>query len=498
MNSWIGDLLCLVAGALLTLSFSPFGIFPLAILSPAILFALWLNISYKKAFWRGFLFGVGFFGTGVHWIFYSIHVYSNAPLWVAILTTALFVVILALFPAFNGYFLNKIYPKNHPTKLLCALPASWVLFEWIRSWIFSGFPWLYLGYSQMDSPLKGYAPIFSVYGVSLAVALSSALLVFAILSFNKRQAKNIYFALFTLALIWVAGSLLSFVNWTKPLGEPIKTSLIQGDIPQELKWTRENLQLSLDTYKNLSEQNWSSSLIIWPEAAIPLVLQDAAQYLGTIGAEAIQHHSAIITGIPLKLPNYAYQNTVLGLGIASGLYIKERLVPFGEFIPLKHLLGNLLGFLGLPMSDMVPGARNLTPIFYKNIQFATFICYEICFPEQVRNQDGKVGVILTVTDDAWFGRSVAQAQHIEMARMRAYETGRPVLFVSNNGITAFITPTGKIQSAAPPYQQAVLTDTVQPMQGHTPWLSFGMDPILMLLFVLLVIAYWRMRDGKGT
>ena len=494
MGSWFGEVACLIAGALLTLSFAPFEIFPLAILAPAILLAAWLTASTARAFLRGLIFGMGFFGTGVSWVFISMHDFGNVPIWLSVIITMGFVLILALFPATNGYVFNRYFPKTSPAKIICVFPATWVLFEWIRSWIFTGFPWLFLGYSQMDSPLKGYAPFMSVYAVSLAVAVSSALLLSAILSFKREQAKNAYFYLFGLALIWALGGSLSFLSFTKSDGKPFQVSLVQGNVPQELKWVPEHLQPTLDLYQHLTEQHWDSKIIIWPEAAVPITLQDAQDYLAGITTQATKHDAAVITGIFIKSPqSHEYYNSVITLGKGSGLYIKQHLLPFGEFTPIKRYIGKLLDFFQIPMSDVSPGDGKLFPIIVNGIKISTFLCYEIAFPEEVLRHDGNIGIILTATNDAWFGHSIAQVQHLEMARMRSLELGRPGLFVGNSGLTAFITPTGKIQSAAQPFEQTVLTDIVQPTQGHTPWQRFGMDPILLILIILLFFGWKQCR-----
>lgn len=489
-TTWPGEIFVLLAGAALVLSFAPFEIFPLGVISPAILLVCWLNVSVKRAFWRGFLFGFGFFGTGVSWVFISIHQFGNAPPWLAALVTFLFVSILALFPACNGSLLNRFFPTSSTRNLLCIFPALWVLFEWIRSWIFTGFPWLYLGYSQMDSPLRGYAPLFSVYGVSLAVLFSSGLFVSALIALKKDKVKNAYLYIFALALIWALGGALNVITWTTPLGKPIQTSLIQGNIPQEIKWVPEHTRSTLALYKTLTQQNWNSQLIIWPEAAVPLIQQEADSFLSGINNLALQHHTTIITGIPIKAPfKPGYYNAVIAIGDGNGVYIKSHLVPFGEFTPYERYIGKLFTFFDIPMSEMVSESTLSAPITIgDNIKIATYICYEIAFPEEIYMRSGNTNIILTVTDDAWFGHSIAQAQHLQMARMRALEMGRPVLFVSNNGITAFITPTGKVQSSAPPYQQFVLTDTVQPMQGKTFWARHGMDPILLIIILMLLVG----------
>lgn len=487
-------LIAFIAGALLTLAFAPFEIFPLAILSPAALLALWLPTSPKQAFCRGWFFGVGLFGTGVYWVYISIHNFGNAAVPIALIITGGFIALLALFPALTGYWLNRFFTRNTRTKILCAFPAIWVLLEWVRSWIFSGFPWFFLGYSQINSPLKGFAPIFSVYGVSLAVILSSALLYTAIIAVKQKKYKRLCGSLFAIATIWITGSALSFIHWTKPEGEAIKISLVQGNIPQELKWTPEQVVPTIKQYLNLTEKHWDSKIIIWPESAVPLILQDAPGFIDELTHDANKHHATVILGIPIGSENPgSYYNGVITVGNGEGIYLKQRLVPFGEFVPLSNVFKSLFDILKIPMSDFISGPSKSKPLQIDNLKIAAFICYEIAFPEQVLSRDGEIGMILTVSNDAWFGHSIAQAQHLEMGQMRALEMGRPVLFVSNNGITAFINPNGKIRSFAPPFETYVLTDSIQAFVGKTPWQRLGMDPILILLFVLLSIAVYVQR-----
>lgn len=486
------DALALIFGAILTLAFAPFSLFPLAILSGAGLLALWLNTSPGRAFWRGWLFGAGLFGTGVYWVFISIHTFGNTSVLLAGFVTCLFIAILALFPATAGYLLNRFFPYTNNTKMLCAFPAIWVIFEWIRSWIFTGFPWLFLGYSQIDSPLKGYAPLFGIYGVTLAVLISSGLLVSSVIKFKQTRYKHVAYNLLAFAGIWLAGGLLSYIPWTHPVGKPVKVSLIQGNIAQSLKWSDEQILPTLALYQKLTEEHWDSQIIVWPEAAVPIPLEFAANYLEKLRLAAEKHNTTIILGVPIRnTKRDAFYNAVIAIGKGDGVYTKHRLVPFGEFIPLKRFVGGLFDLLEVPMSDFVPGTKLPKPIMAGNIKIATFICYEIAYPEQVLSRDGTIDMILTVSNDAWFGHSIAQPQHLEMARMRALEMGRPILFVSNDGITAIINAKGKIQAAAPRYETYVLTGDVQTTQGKTLWQRFGTDPVFIILIILLFVAIRR-------
>ena len=494
-KDFIGDSVALISGMILTLAFAPFGLFPLAVVTPALLLATCLNTSPKRSFRRGWLFGVGLFSTGVYWVYISIHTYGNTSAFLAGLITVSFIAILAIFPGLNMYLLNRYFPKNNVAKVIIAFPMIWVFLEWVRSFVLTGFPWLLLGSSQTSSPLKGYAAIFSVYGVSLAVVLSSGLLVYAYLHFKnfKKKYLHLSLSLFAIVVIGCVGGGLTYIPWTKPLGQPISVSLVQGNIAQNLKWSADQIQPTLDKYEKLTREHWDSKIIIWPEAAVPVSMLNAMPYLFNIEKQANQHNSTVITGIPIKLPENGYLNAVITLGKGRGIYAKQRLVPFGEYVPFDKYLGRLLQFMDIPMSEFIPGHEEVEAIQVDGIKIATFICYEVAFPELVLFRDNHISVLLTVSNDAWFGESLAQAQHLQMAQMRALELARPLLFVSNDGITAIINSHGNIVKSAPTHEEFVLTGTVQPMKGITIWQKYSMDPVLIVLLGMLYLAIRRRK-----
>lgn len=493
-------ILAFLAGCLLTLAFAPFSLFPIAIFSPALLLWVWLPATPKQAFWRGWLYGLGFFGTSVYWVFISIHTFGGAPIPLAALITGIFIALLSLFPASSGYLLNRFFTLNNGRKMICAFPAIWVLLEWVRSWFCSGFPWVILGDSQLYSPLKGFAPIYGVYGVSLATLICSGILVHAIHNTAKGKYKSVLGSLFAFILIWLIGGGLTFKAWTHPNGSPIQVSLVQGNIPQEIKWAPEHLQSTLDRYLSLSRAHWNSQLIIWPEDAIPLPLQNIEDFIMDLDQEAKSHKASLITGIPVhKAKTDEYYNAVIMFGAYKGAYLKHQLVPFGEYTPLPTLLKPVMRLFNIPMSNLVASQGHPTPLTINNgVKIATFICYEIAYPELVVAQEGNIGILLTVSNDAWFGDSIASAQHLAIAQMRALEMGRPLLFVSNTGMTAIIKPNGMLQSVAPKNTINVLTGTVQPMQGKTPWQRRSTDTILILLLLLLMstVKYQRRMKKK--
>jgi apolipoprotein N-acyltransferase len=495
------EALALLAGATLTLAFAPFYFFPLAVLSPALLLWLWLTVTPQQAFWRGWLYGLGFFGTGVSWVYISIHTFGNASVFLAALITMGFIALLALFPALQGYLLNRFFPENNGRKMICTFAAIWVLLEWLRSLLFTGFPWLLLGDSQLHSPLKGYAPIYGVYGVSLAVLLSSGILVHIIWNIRKKKFKSVYYSFAALALLWSIGGGLTFIKWTKPLGNPIQVSLIQGNIPQELKWEPDQLQHTLDRYAALTQAHWDSKIIIWPEDAVPLPLQSATRFISQLDTAAKQHHVTIMMGIPVKsqFADDTYYNAVIAIGANTDAYLKHLLVPFGEYTPRPTFFKPIMKLFDIPMSDLLSSKDKIKPLQIDGIKIATFICYEIAYPEFVVSHTSSSGMLLTVSNDAWFGHSIASAQHLAIAQMRALEMGRPLLFVSNTGITAIIKPNGTLQAVAPKDTAYVLTEIVQPMAGETYWQKRPMDPLLILLILLLVNTFkyrWQQKKKK--
>lgn len=488
--------LALIAGGVLPLAFAPCGFYPLAVITLAVLLWLWLKDGTKQAFWCGYLFGLGYFGVGVSWVYVSIHQFGNANMALAALITALFVAFLALFIAVQGYLLARFFPRNNFAKLCLAFPSIWVLLEWVRSWLFSGFPWLLLGTSQVSSPLRGFAPLIGEYGLAFLVAFSSGLL---ILMINIKRNDHDWIRLFVLPLlvvIWFAGYALSKVQWTHTQGQPIKVALIQGDIPQQLKWSNDYLLSTLKRYYQLTEQHWNSPLIIWPEAAIPLLQNQAQDFLSMLDRTAKQHHVALITGIPIQ-QGFDYYNALMVLGNGQGIYYKRHLVPFGEYVPLMNWLGGLLGFLNIPMSNFSAGPEQHAEVRADNLIIAPFICYEIIYAQTVLHELPKANVLVTISDDAWFGHSFAEAQHLQIGQLRALETGRYHLFTSNSGITAIIDPQGKITAIAPAFQTTVLTGTILSMTGATPIVRMGIIPIIILMALLLVIAYYSSRASAA-
>ena len=490
INKYINIILsacALVAGAILPLAFSPFDITFIAFISPAILLAIWHRSTAKQSFFYGLLFGLGFFGTGVSWVYISIHTYGHASAMVSVILTGLFILYLSLFPAINGYVLTKLFPHNAISKHWLAFPALWVLFEIARGWFFTGFPWLVLGYTQTHQSLGSIATISSVYGVSFIIAFISASIV---LIFQHRRMLGKIITAFLVLFLWLSADSLEEKSWHQTDDKPLQVSLVQGNIEQARKWQISEFKDILATHENLSKQHWNSQLIVWPEAAITQLTNRIPQITAKLNKLAVSNGTHIISGAPTQQGN-DYYNAVVSFGKDKNVYYKRHLVPFGEYTPLSWLFDPIISALNIPMSDFTAG-NSTQPAFIINENIiAPFICYEIAFPTLVRDQLPKAKLLLTVTDDSWFGDSIAADQHLQMAAMRSLESGRYQLFASNTGITAIIDPHGNIQASLAKDTRSVLTGKVQWLDGVTPWVYWGSKPFFLLLGIFLLFAIYR-------
>lgn len=497
-NSKYWDFFALVAGLILTLSFSPFDYSCLALVALVFIFVCWQHSSAKRAAIRGYLFGLGSFGSGVSWVYISMHDFGGAGVLGASLLTAVFVAFWSLFPALVGFISVKI------KRSILVMPVIWLLVEYFRGyWLLNGFPWLQIGYSQMDTPLAGYIPIIGVYGTGFLLALTAASIakLFRATSWEQKidnRPMRINFPLklvMTMAILWGVGDVLKHKVWTYEIGKPIRVSMIQGNIAQDQKWRPENKLGTLLTYKKLTEAHWDSNIIIWPETAIPAYRdQVESAFLTPLGNDAKRHNTDLIISVPVQehTPTKNF-NAVITLGKEPGIYRKSHLLPFGEYQPLQPLSGFVLDMIHIRLGDFTPGSINQPLMKAANYPFITLVCYEDAFGELSIKGLPDAAFLVNVTNDGWFGKSLEPYQHLQMARMRALETGRYLLRATNTGMTAIISPQGEIIAQVPSFQEAVLTGTVTPMGGMTPYAKIGDKPVMgvIILFFLGWIGYGR-------
>jgi len=483
----LGDWLALSAGALLTLAFAPFNLYPLAILLPASLLWLWEDLTPGRAAWRGCLFGLGLFTTGIYWVYISLHHYGHAPAAFAVLATLLLILYMALYPTAAGYLLARWAPRAGPVKWLLVAPALGAGLEWVRSWLLTGFPWLNLGYSQVDGPLANIAPCLGVFGVSWAVWFCAGLLLLLLRADNSLQRLGWG----GLAVVfWIGAWGLGRIDWVQPEGNPLRVSLVQGNISQDQKFRPEQLEETLRLYARLSlTQGEGSDVIIWPETAIPAFYEEVADFVAGLEEEARASGVDYLIGAPAgSWQTGIFYNGVVSLGSSRGFYAKHRLLPFGEYLPLRVLLTFFRNMVDIPLADFTPGRPDQPLLRAAGHPVGVSICFEAVFGSEIRLTLPAARFLVNVSNDAWFGDSLAPHQHLQIARMRSLEAGRYMARATNTGISAFIDARGRITAQGNQFKAEVLRSSVQPLSGSTPYAHFGDGVTVGLLAGLLVLG----------
>lgn len=492
-----------ISGAVLPSTMAPLYWWPLAIPSLALLFFLLQNIQprprpIKQVFATLWWFSFGQFLVGVSWVYVSMTEYGGTPIWMAIPMVALFCGFLALIPAITvavWLSLTKLTP------LLFA--CGWFIAEWLRSWILTGFPWLFIGDGHIDSPLSGWAAIIGSYGIGLLVVLFSAQIMLT-LQRRWRQDWIICAAIIGIAL---AGIPLQQIQWTQPQ-QQISVAALQGNIDQNTKWLPETMLPTIDWYHAETEKLLGTDLILWPETAITMLEYDYRLFRSDLDGLALDQGSNIITGIPYQHGLGSAQigdfhNSILAFGAGNGLYHKQRLVPFGEYVPLADLIRGWIPFFDIPVHGFKPGKDQQPPLTLrlnqnesKSTQFAQvmpYICYEIAYPTLVSRTAKMADLLVTVSNDAWFGDSLGPKQHLGLVQMRALETQRWILRSTNTGITALVDHNGMITAQLEPSKAGYMTANAELRQGSTPYMLWQHYPLLTLSFACLFFIIMSKR-----
>ncbi len=473
-------------GALLFLAFAPFNLVIFAALIPAALFYILLHTkSYKQSIYLTWAFGFGMFATGTHWIYYSVHFFGGAH-WsfAALLTLA--------FAAFIGSLLIPLgiishYFRKHSIfmRVLLLLPAAWVLTEWFRSWFLTGFPWLLLGQSQIDTPLANIAPITGVFGVSWLTAILAAVILLLWLGSKVQRLQVLSLA----AVIFIGTWGLTYIQWTQPIGEPIKVSLLQGNVAQENKWQPEYHQSTLDMYRAMTEKSWDSDLIIWPETAIPDWFGAVSeQVIEPLRSAALVEQTDVLVGGFYSDGKSSY-NSIMAITAAGGteIYAKQHRVPFSEYIPFLEYLRFLEQWVRLPYDSVGKGEGKTTlDLSHHTAQMS--VCYEDVYGNESIAGLPEASLLINLSNDGWFADSIQPIQHMQIARMRAKEAGRYLLRATNTGISAIVNENGRIIHTADPYINTIIKGLAQGFSGTTPYVSLGNWLIITIMFIILVIS----------
>ncbi len=483
------------AGAGTAFAFAPFGHFYLAIAGPAILFLLWEFASPRDAARTGFFFGAALFGAGTWWIYTAIHDFGQAPAWLAAFLVGALLAIKGAYYALLGHVVARVAPDASAPRLLLLFPAAWTLLEWLRGWLFTGFPWLELGYAQSDTPLAALTTLGGIHLVTFATVATAA----AVVVLLRHPGRARLAALAIVLAFWLGGYAASGREWTRPAGEPIDIALLQGAIPQDEKWLTENRAKTLETYRELNRRALGARIIVWPESAVPVLAHEAEVYLESIRRESHAHGSDVMLGLlRFDFESGEIRNGLFSMSEAGdGWYYKRRLVPFGEFFPVPEGVRRWMRLNSLPYYDMTPGGAGQPALKSGGQRLAATICYEDAYAsDQLAVLPGAT-LLVNVTNNAWFGDSSAPHQQLQMARFRAREAGRWLMRATSNGITAVIAPDGRVAAQLPQFVPGVLKHAVEPRTGLTPYARTGNWPILSLCFLLLVaFGVARQRERK--
>ena len=484
------------AGASFNLGFAPFGWWPLAVAAPAALFALIRGLPPRRAGWTGASFGLGLFAFGTYWLYTCLHVFGLVPVWLTLLLQTVLVAAMSLYVAAVCYVSNRFWLKPGATRDWLVLPSLWVLLEWLRGWLLSGFPWLSTGYAMIDSPLAGWAPLLGVYGVTWAAVLIAVAVNVAFMPAVPLRRRGA--ALGVAVLLFAVPAWLSRVQWTHPSGPPVAIAAVQGAVPQDQKWQAKNRELTMQRYLRLTGEAWGARLIVWPEASLPVLSTEIPDYLHQLEEQGRAHDADFAIGLVDYRPETKqYFNGILVLSRAGdGWYYKRHLVPFGEYFPVPAFVRRWMRLMSLPYDDFTPGSSRQPTLSAAGQKLGLTICYEDAFGSQQLKILRQATLLINVTNNAWYGDSTAPHQHLQIARMRALEAGRFLVRAANDGITAAINPQGKIVAHLAQFQEDVLRTDVQPMTGLTPYARFGNYPVVIGSLLLMAIAVWRRRSGS--
>ncbi len=483
----------LVAGALTACAFAPFGLWPLAVLCPALLMWLWQGATPREAACLGFWFNFGTFAAGTYWLYISIHITGAAPAWIALFLMIALVTIMGLYHALLGYCVARWLPERGVVRWLLAMPAAWLLIEWWRGWFLSGFSWLSLGYSQTDTWLAGFAPVAGVYGISAILLVCAGAVTMMVCGSGRERILGAV----VLVIPWLAGAVLGRIEWTHVSGPQVTVAVLQGAIPEDQKWLDANRDTTLKLYHDLTEQALGKRLIVMPESAPPDLANNILPWIKDLYADAHSHGSGLVFGVVRESDDsMQYFNSVLALDERVTWYDKSHLVPFAEFFPVPGFVRSWLRLMSLPYSDFTRGADDQPPLLAGGLKLGATVCYEDAYGSSMLAVLQTADALVNVTNDAWFGHSSARHQHFQIVRMRALEAQRFMIRAANDGISGVIGPHGEVVARAPEFQRYVLESVVVPRTGLPPYARVGNWLVVILCTLALASGVWVRNDRR--
>lgn len=499
---WIARLVLFVTGALAPLIFAPFHVWPLAFVLPGVFWWLTADAPRREAFWRGWWFGLGFFGFGISWVYFSMRT-VDTPVWISLVLTSGFCIGMAFLFALQAW-LPALLRRWTGVLPWVVFPLVWLAFEGVRSTLFTGMPWLLWGTLATDTWLRGWLPLGGVFLTSLWVLLGAgALWHLASIWAARRQAwlPATGLAVGILGLTWGVGLALLDREYTQPRGDmTLEVAAMQGNVEQSRKWLRSERGPTLNLYESLNARHPDADLLVWPETAITAFPDELPNYLASLDNVLSSRSQTLLAGIPLRGDGQRYYNGIGAWGEGAGDYRKQRLVPFGEYLPLQSVLEGLIAFFDLPMSGFSAGGSGQPPMTMSHqgetLRLAPLICYEAAYPGLSRQQAMDSDLLVVISNDAWFGRSLAPRQHLQITRARAIENQRDMVRSTQNGISALIDAHGRILDRTDQFVVASVAGELTPRQGTTPYQRWGEWLVVFLAALTLGAGGWISRRRR--
>ncbi len=478
-------MLAICSGLVLPLAFAPTDWWPVAVASLAIFYALIQSISPRQACFTGWLFGLGYFGIGVHWIYFSLHLFGAAIAPLAAFLTLVFVLVMTIFPALCAWTWAKFKRPGYAIFNVLLFAALWVVLELARGKIMNGFPWILIGYSQTTGPLAELARFVGVYGLSFLVVVISCLLIVLLFDASRRIPT---YAMLVASLFSVF--FFRMVEFSEPDGEPLTVRLVQANIPQEMKFSQERLRNSIYLYTGMTQEPGIENvdLVVWPETAIPTYYHYIEETIETFVRIMDAKQIDVLSGVFQKDGEGEVYNAVRQLGGDRAIYRKRHLVPFGEYMPLRSVLEFAAKYIDIPMSDLAAGKDPHVPLQMQGTAVGVSICYEDVYGEEMRALLPASQLLVNVSNDAWFGNTAAPHQHEQKARMRALEFERPLIRVTNTGVSSAIDYDGDIIGRIAHDTKDILDVTVQPRRGATLYARTGNWPVFIVAVLIFAWA----------
>ena len=478
-------------GLLFSLGFAPNDLWFVSLLSLTCLHFLIQEASKKELFYIGYFYGFGLWSLGISWVYVSIYFYGNIGFIASIILTIIFIAILSLY---LGVTLLLYYYLRFHSKfsIIFSLPLAWIFVEYLRSILFTGFPWLISGTMLADTLIDGWTPIIGAQGNTFLLLLLSSLLFLSIKDLKKLQTALLPLIFFV--LLFISSFSLKQIEWTT-LNSSIKASIIQPNLELEKKWSAEGIIETKNMMEKAIENAEEGEVIVFPETALIFSQNEIKDWIAYIDYKAEQKKITFITGIIEREEGSKVRNRILGLGAENWHYDKVKLVPFGEFIPFENIAGKFFDILGLKLTNTVPG-KLINSISSGNISISPSICYEIAFPELIRKTASESNLLVTVSNDTWFGSSYGPIQHLEIAQNRALEHKKAILRSTNTGISAFISNNGKILEKQGYFEDKILKTEVNLYEGKTFYAKYGNLLLYLILSVILIIILILKRKKK--